>query len=129
MAGITYTGVVPPYTVLWNTGATADTIGGLSAGTYTVTLTDALACTKIDSVTVGGGAGTVSVAITGVHPSQLGLSDGSAVANETVAILDFGSHLVSGYRGLRPRSGRIRRRDSKPRIAGDQTTGNRSAGG
>ncbi|MBK7869176.1 MAG: T9SS type A sorting domain-containing protein [Saprospiraceae bacterium] len=41
-----------PYTYLWNTGATLDSIGGLGIGTYRVTVTDANGCTKIDSVTI-----------------------------------------------------------------------------
>jgi hypothetical protein len=34
----------PPYTYLWNTGATTMKITGLTAGTYTVTVTDANGC-------------------------------------------------------------------------------------
>lgn len=41
-----------PYTYLWNTGFTTQTISGLCAGTYTVTVTDALGCTKTKSTTV-----------------------------------------------------------------------------
>ena len=41
------------YTFVWNTGATADSIGGLVAGNYTVTITDANGCTNnfTDSIT------------------------------------------------------------------------------
>jgi gliding motility-associated-like protein len=36
----------PPYTYLWSTGATTQTVTGLGAGIYSVTVTDAFACTK-----------------------------------------------------------------------------------
>ena len=39
---VTGTGGVPPYTYLWSTSATTPAIQGLSAGTYSVTVTDAL---------------------------------------------------------------------------------------
>lgn len=46
------TGGQPPYTYLWSTSATTDTIFGLSAGTYTVTVTDANNNTATTSVTL-----------------------------------------------------------------------------
>jgi gliding motility-associated-like protein len=43
-------GGTSPYTYLWNTGATTPAIGGLTAGVYSVQITDANGCSKIDSV-------------------------------------------------------------------------------
>lgn len=37
----------PPYTYVWNTGGTSGFIGGLSAGTYTVTVTDSNGCEEV----------------------------------------------------------------------------------
>ena len=41
-----------PYSYLWSTGATTDTVFNLTAATYTVTVTDGNGCTKSDAVTI-----------------------------------------------------------------------------
>ena len=41
-----------PWTYEWSNGATTKTITNLSAGTYTVTVTDKVGCTRIKSVTI-----------------------------------------------------------------------------
>ncbi len=45
-------GGLPPYTYLWNDSAasTVDSIYGLPPGTYTVTVTDAQGCVRVDSI-------------------------------------------------------------------------------
>lgn len=48
----TVTGGVAPFTFSWNTGSTADSIGGLCAGAYTVTVTDSTGCTAVFNVTI-----------------------------------------------------------------------------
>lgn len=47
------TGGTAPYTYLWNTGGTKDTLSGLGIGTYYVTVTDANGCQAQDSVSIG----------------------------------------------------------------------------
>jgi hypothetical protein len=62
-ATATPTGGTPPYTYNWSNGGTAATITNLSAGTYTVTVTDGNGCTTTGttSVVVGidGGLNTM----------------------------------------------------------------------
>ena len=43
---------IPPYTYLWNNGATTQTINGLAPGTYSVTVTDAIGGIANGSTTV-----------------------------------------------------------------------------
>ena len=45
-------GGIPPYTYLWSNNSTNDTISNLCAGTYTVTITDALSNTTNSNVTI-----------------------------------------------------------------------------
>ncbi len=75
-------------TYTWNTGASGQTLGNVSAGIYTVTVTDANSCTQQASVSIstvngptvtpvatatvscnGGSNGTASVSITGGTPT------------------------------------------------------------
>ncbi|MDQ3052166.1 MAG: gliding motility-associated C-terminal domain-containing protein [Bacteroidota bacterium] len=49
-----------PYTYLWNTSQTTQTISGLAPGTYTVTITDANLCTRQRSVVLSNIGGPVA---------------------------------------------------------------------
>ena len=52
-ASASATGGTPPYDYAWSNGDFGANISGLSAGTYTVTVTDANDCTRTASATVG----------------------------------------------------------------------------
>ena len=51
-ASVQASGGVNPYTYNWSTGSTGPFITGLSAGTYTVTATDAIGCSDTSSVII-----------------------------------------------------------------------------
>lgn len=68
----------PPYTYIWTTGGTTQTITNLWAGTYTVTVTDVCGITKTRSVSVGNNTAlNVSLTYTCTTP----VCDGTATAN------------------------------------------------
>jgi len=45
-------GGTSPYTYLWSNGSTVSTVGGLTAGLYSVTITDGMGCTTTNQVQV-----------------------------------------------------------------------------
>ena len=47
----------PPFTYLWNTSATTQSISNLTPGTYSCCITDALGCTACSNAIVGGNGG------------------------------------------------------------------------
>jgi len=54
-------GGTAPYTFSWSNGSTNEDVVGLSAGSYTLTVTDANGCTESHTMTVGSSAGTLSI--------------------------------------------------------------------
>ena len=61
----TVSGGTAPYTYAWSNGSSTQNLSALSAGTYTLTLTDANGCTVIKDVTVADGP----VAVTSLDKS------------------------------------------------------------
>lgn len=61
-ATATASGGSAPYTYLWSNSATTATITGLSAGSYSLTVTDASGCTNSDSLTITQPTGTAPTA-------------------------------------------------------------------
>ncbi|MCX6258905.1 MAG: T9SS type A sorting domain-containing protein [Bacteroidia bacterium] len=51
-ANIAVSGGALPYTYLWSNGGTTESITGLSAGTYSVTIIDATGCMIVDNTTI-----------------------------------------------------------------------------
>lgn len=76
------TGGTTPYTFLWSSGGTALTESGLSAGTYTITVTDGNGCTATADTTITEPATGVSISIaSAIDVSCNGGNDGSITAN------------------------------------------------
>jgi hypothetical protein len=108
------TGGTAPFTYLWNTNPTLTTanINGLSAGSYTITVTDINGCTKTASTTIttptnlsgnlignnvscySGSNGSVSVnIITGTAPFNFLWSNG--ITNQNITNLVAGTYTVT----------------------------------
>ncbi|MBK7966564.1 MAG: SprB repeat-containing protein [Bacteroidetes bacterium] len=122
-ATVSASGGTGSLTYLWNTSATTTIISGLSAGTYTVTITDDNACTVqdvgtvnsgslpiisnsvVDSVSCNGGSnGAITINVSGGTPNYSFLwSNGATtqninslvVGNYTVTVTDQNSCTVS----------------------------------
>jgi hypothetical protein len=63
-ASVNIGGGIWPYTYNWSDGQTVPSVGGLVAGSYTVTVTDGNGCIKTTSVTITGSTPTVSATFT-----------------------------------------------------------------
>ncbi|UKN03057.1 gliding motility-associated C-terminal domain-containing protein [Paracrocinitomix mangrovi] len=104
-----------PYTYLWNDGATSttDSISGLTAGIYTVVVTDGNGCSVTDSASVdqpaaiiatasgtdvacyGGNTGEVTVTVSnGVAPLSYQWNDASNQTTQTATGLAMGTYTV-----------------------------------
>ena len=101
-----------PYSYLWNTGATTANITGLTAGQYSVLISDAAGCSISDSITLtqpvelivnaslvtpascnGAGDGVAAVSVTGgVPPYNILWSNG--MTTDTVTNMAVGSYTV-----------------------------------
>jgi plastocyanin len=60
-ASMSPTGGTPPHQIDWSTGATGPSIGNLSPGSYSVTITDANGCSFSQTFTIGAGPAPLSL--------------------------------------------------------------------
>jgi gliding motility-associated-like protein len=72
---LTVTGGTPGYTYNWGSGITAPNRTGLTGGTYTVTVTDANACSRVNSITMYQ-PNPISMTAIVTNPSCNGLATG-----------------------------------------------------
>ncbi len=75
------TGGTMPYNYLWSNSATTASITGVTAGTHSVTITDANGCTDSASVTISQPAALVAASVLDSNTSCNGFSDGGATAS------------------------------------------------
>ncbi|WBM73112.1 gliding motility-associated C-terminal domain-containing protein [Saprospira grandis] len=76
-AAVSVSGGQAPYAILWSNAANTDTITGLAADTYYVTITDANGCTATDSVVVSDPSPLDLVVASTIDPNCGSTADGS----------------------------------------------------
>ncbi|MBL7787756.1 MAG: DUF11 domain-containing protein, partial [Chitinophagales bacterium] len=81
-ASVTASGNLSPVTYLWSNGETTASISGLTAGTYSVTVTESATCTAVTSYTVNEPT-ALSVVCSKTDVTTNGGSDGTASVNAT----------------------------------------------
>ncbi len=77
-ATITGVGGTSPYTYLWNNGQTSSTATGLSAGNYTVTITDANGCTLAGVQAIITEPTAIVLSLSSTNETSNGANDGTA---------------------------------------------------
>jgi hypothetical protein len=75
---------VSPFTYAWSTGSTADSIGGLSAGSYFVTVEDANGCHGFDTATISEPS-AISISVASVNSACIDSTGLAVVTNVTPA--------------------------------------------
>ncbi len=82
-ATVSPAGGTTPYTYLWNdaNNTSAASVSGLSAGSYTVTITDNNGCTTSNSISITQPAVLVASVASSTNVSCNGLSDGAATTS------------------------------------------------
>ncbi|MCB9197311.1 MAG: gliding motility-associated C-terminal domain-containing protein [Flavobacteriales bacterium] len=112
LAGVTVSGGIPPYSYLWSNGQVTAGITGLSAGNYSVTVTDANGCTEIANVTISqptpitfgfnntnpgcaGNDGVISVIVSGGTPAySYDWSNNPSLSGSIATNLTVGNYLI-----------------------------------
>jgi|GEM_PF-1047903 len=78
-AAVTPSGGNAPYSYLWSDGSMAGTAAGLSAGTYTVSITDAKGCVSIATTSIGEPT-AIAIGLQPATPSCNSATDGMITA-------------------------------------------------
>ncbi|MBW8050232.1 MAG: T9SS type A sorting domain-containing protein [Cytophagales bacterium] len=74
---ITVSGGYAPYTFIWSNGAVTEDITGLSADTFTVTVTDSNGCVSGTTITVLNSPGTLTISNVGITDEVCGNGAGA----------------------------------------------------
>ena len=85
-ATVVASGGTGAYTYLWSNAKTTASITGLTAATYTVTVTDANGCTKVCSSVVGEPGCNVSASLASTNPKCAAGTDGTVTLTVTGAV-------------------------------------------
>ena len=81
-------GGLPPYTYNWSSGHTTNAVGGLCAGNYSVTITDAIGCSTTENITISD-ANLLTIATSSIDANCNGGCDGQASVTPTGGTAPF----------------------------------------
>jgi len=81
-------GGIPPYNYNWSTGHTTNAVGGLCAGNYTVTITDAIGCSITENVSISD-ANLLTLSTTSIDANCNGGCDGEATVTPSGGTAPF----------------------------------------
>jgi hypothetical protein len=95
---ITPSNGVPVYTFLWNDGATTEDRAGIAAGTYSVTVNDAISCVGSATFVVGQSGAGMAVNTNSTQPSCNGGTNGAV--NVTTVIGSVGPYNFNWSNGV-----------------------------
>ncbi len=76
------------YAYNWNTGDTINALSNLAGGIYSVTITDTLGCTAIETLTINN-TSLASLEIAGTNATCLGMNNGSVSVNDTLNLTGY----------------------------------------
>ena len=84
---VSFSGGVNPYAFTWSNGGITEDISGLSAGTYSITITGVGGCSYLDSYTVGNNTSGFAITSTTVVDENCGDGNGSIDVSSTGGVL------------------------------------------
>ncbi len=79
-AYVSVTGIVAPVSYSWSNGSSSSSINGLSAGTYSATITDGVGCSETKSININQPV-ALQINETINHESSAGANDGSIIGS------------------------------------------------
>jgi hypothetical protein len=101
--GVTVSGGVAPLTYLWEDGSFTSFRTGIGAGSYTLTVTDAVGCTDVETVSITEPAAITAV-VTPLNPTCAGSANGelSALVSGGTSPYDLEWYYDDPINGLQP---------------------------
>ncbi|MEI6852431.1 MAG: gliding motility-associated C-terminal domain-containing protein, partial [Bacteroidota bacterium] len=95
-ATVTVNGGTPPYAYLWSNAAVTSTISNLTAGNYSVTVTDNHGCTTTTSVSITQSSQLTSAIAASTNVSCFGGNNGTASVSANGGSLPYSYHWSNG---------------------------------
>lgn len=96
---VSVSGSNPPFTYLWNTGATTSSILGAPLGNYTCVITDNVGCSRTKDTYLSSSS-PINIGLSSTPASCIYTNDGSAYANATGGTAPYTYNWSNGQTGV-----------------------------